>query len=135
MRDQLFIDGKWIDTPKRTDVRDKYTDEVIAEVAVAGPEQVEAAVAAAERAAPIMAALPAHRRAEVLHRTAALIAERREDFARTIAREAGKAIKFARAEVDRAVQTFTFGGEEAKRIHGETVPLDAVPSGEGYFGF
>jgi acyl-CoA reductase-like NAD-dependent aldehyde dehydrogenase len=49
--------------------------------------------------------------------------------------EAGKALKYARVEVDRAVSTFTIAAEEAKRIHGETVPLDAVPAGEGYFGF
>src|SRR5690606_2712177 len=76
-----------------------------------------------------------HRRSDILLRTAQLIRERRETFARTIAQEAGKALKYARIEVDRAVQTFTFGAEEAKRIHGETVPLDAIPSGEGYFGF
>ncbi len=49
--------------------------------------------------------------------------------------EAGKALKFARIEVERAQGIFTIAGEEAKRIHGETVPLDALPSGEGYFGF
>ena len=58
-----------------------------------------------------------------------------KDLAKTIAAEAGKALKFARAEVDRAISTFTIASEEAKRIHGETFPLDAVPSGEGYFGF
>ena len=44
-------------------------------------------------------------------------------------------LKFARAETDRGISTFTIAAEEAKRIHGETVPLDAVPAGEGYFGF
>src|SRR5260221_6111157 len=52
-----------------------------------------------------------------------------------IADEAGKAHKYARAEVDRDVKTFTFAAEEAKRLHGKTIPLDAAPSGEGYFGF
>jgi acyl-CoA reductase-like NAD-dependent aldehyde dehydrogenase len=64
-----------------------------------------------------------------------LIRERREEFARTIATEAGKALKYARIEVDRGIGTFTFAAEEAKRMHGETVPLDAIPSGEGYFGY
>jgi acyl-CoA reductase-like NAD-dependent aldehyde dehydrogenase len=61
--------------------------------------------------------------------------ERSEEIAKIIAAEAGKALKFARAEVDRAASTFTIAAEEAKRLHGETIPLDAVPSGEGYFGF
>ena len=82
-----------------------------------------------------MAEMPAHRRAAILLETAKLIQERKEELARTIAAEAGKALKFARAEVDRGVSTFTIAAEEAKRLHGETVPLDAVPSGEGYFGF
>src|SRR6185436_1483487 len=90
---------------------------------------------AAERAEDVMADMPAYKRAEILLRTAALIRERTDDFAKTIAAEAGKALKFARAEVDRASSTFTIASEEAKRIHGETVPLDAVPAGQGYFGF
>src|SRR6185436_6391640 len=90
---------------------------------------------AAERAEDVMADMPAYKRAEILFRAAVLMRERHADFAETIASEAGKALKFARAEVDRAVSTFTIAGEEAKRLHGETIPLDAVPAGEGYFGF
>jgi acyl-CoA reductase-like NAD-dependent aldehyde dehydrogenase len=82
-----------------------------------------------------MADMPAYKRAEILLRTAELIRERAEDLAKTIAAEAGKALKFARAEVDRAASTFTIAAEEAKRLHGQTIPLDAVPAGEGYFGF
>jgi acyl-CoA reductase-like NAD-dependent aldehyde dehydrogenase len=96
---------------------------------------VDAAIAAAARAAPVMAEMPAHRRAEILSGVAARLTARREEFARTIAAEAGKALKYARIEVDRAASTFTFAAEEARRIHGETIPLDAVPVGEGYFGF
>jgi len=83
----------------------------------------------------VMAEMPAYKRAEILLRTAALLRERREDIALTIAAEAGKALKFARAEVDRGISTFTIASEEAKRIHGETIPLDAVAAGEGYFGY
>lgn len=82
-----------------------------------------------------MADLPAYKRAEILLKTATLLRERFDDMAKTIAAEAGKALKFARAEVDRAISTFTIASEEAKRLHGETIPLDAVPAGEGYFGF
>jgi acyl-CoA reductase-like NAD-dependent aldehyde dehydrogenase len=64
-----------------------------------------------------------------------LIRERAEELAKTIAAEAGKALKYARLEVDRAYSTFTIASEEAKRLHGETIPLDAIPSGEGYYGF
>lgn len=132
---QLFIDGQWVGGGPALEVKNKYSGETIAGVPCARPQDVDAAIAAAERCEETMADMPAHRRAQILLRTAALIRERGEDLARTIAAEAGKALKFARAEVDRAQSTFTIAGEEAKRLHGETIPLDAVPSGEGYFGF
>ncbi|MGH8248385.1 MAG: aldehyde dehydrogenase family protein, partial [Gammaproteobacteria bacterium] len=117
------------------EVKNKYNGQVIGAVSTARREDVDAAIAAAVRAAPVMADMPAYKRAEILFRTAALMRERHAEFAETIAAEAGKALKFARAEVDRAISTFTIAGEEAKRLHGETIPLDAVPAGEGYFGF
>ena len=52
--------------------------------------------------------------------------ERREEFAEIIAKEAAKPIRAARGEVDRTVQTYKFAAEEAKRIYGETLPLDAA---------
>jgi len=135
MEYKLFIDGQWVAGGPALEVRNKYTDEAIASVATARHEDVEAAIAAAERAAPLMAEMPAGRRGEILARTAAQLRERRDDLARTIAAEAGKALKFARAEVDRGISTFTIASEEAKRIHGETIPLDAVAAGEGFFGY
>jgi acyl-CoA reductase-like NAD-dependent aldehyde dehydrogenase len=132
---QLFIDGQWVDGGPPLEVRNKYSGQVVGALPTARREDVDAAIGAAHRAAETMAALPAHRRSDLLGQTARLIDARREEFARTIAVEAGKALKFARAEVDRAVSTFTLAAEEAKRIYGETIPLDAVPPGEGYFGF
>ncbi len=131
----LFIAGEWTAGGPPIEVRNKYDGSVFAEVASARAEDVDAAIAAAHRAAPEMARLAPWRRAEILAKTAEGIRTRREELARVIAVEAGKAIKFARVEVDRAVQTFTVAAEEAKRIHGETIPLDASPAGEGYFGF
>jgi acyl-CoA reductase-like NAD-dependent aldehyde dehydrogenase len=132
---KLFIGGRWVDGGASLEVKNKYNGEVVGTVATARKEEVAGAVAAAEKAAPVLAEMPAHRRAEILQRTANLIRERKEKIAKTIAAEAGKALKFARIEVDRAVSTFSIAAEEAKRIHGETFALDAVPAGEGYFGF
>ncbi len=63
------------------------------------------------------------------------ISERREQLARLIALEAGKPIRLARVEVERAVSTFRFASEECSRSHGETIPFDATPTGEGYVGY
>lgn len=135
MEYKLLIDGQWVDGGPALEVKNKYNGQTIGTVPTARQEDVDAAIAAAERAEDLMAEMPAYKRAEILFRTASLIRERSEDLAKTIAAEAGKALKYARAEVDRAISTFTIASEEAKRLHGETVPLDAVPAGEGYFGF
>jgi len=132
---QLFIGGKWLNGNDRFEVRNKYSQEVLGSFPTARQEDVAEAVSAANQMAQAMADIPAYRRSQILARTAAIIQDRREDFAKTIAAEAGKALKYARIEVDRGISTFTIAAEEAKRVHGETVPLDAVPSGEGYFGF
>ncbi len=135
MEYKLFIGGRWVNGGDQLEVINKYTQEVFAVVPVARQEEVDAAITAARRAAPLMADMPAYQRAEILARSAVLIGERKEELAETIAREAGKALKYARVEVDRAASTFTIAAEEAKRVHGETIPLDAVPAGEGFFGF
>jgi acyl-CoA reductase-like NAD-dependent aldehyde dehydrogenase len=131
----LWIDGRWTTTGTLQEIKNKYTGETIGALPVARREDVDEALAAAGRAARVMADMPAHRRSAILARAAVLIGERREEIARTIAAEAGKALKFARTEADRGRQTFEFAAEEAKRLHGETLPLDAVPAGENYFGF
>ena len=135
MEYKLLIDGQWVEGGSALEVKNKYNGDLIGTLPTARREDVDAAIAAAERAEEVVADLPAYRRAEILLRTAMLISERADDFAKTIAAEAGKALKYARAEVDRAVSTFTIASEEAKRLHGETIPLDAVPAGEGYVGF
>ncbi|HEX6271144.1 MAG TPA: aldehyde dehydrogenase family protein [Anaerolineales bacterium] len=135
MEYKLLIDGQWVGDGSALEVKNKYDGKTVGTLPLARREDVDAAIAAAERAEDVMADMPAYKRAEILFRTAALIHERADDLAKTIATEAGKALKFARAEVDRAVSTFTIASEEAKRLHGETIPLDAVPAGEGYFGF
>lgn len=135
MEYKLLIDGLWKATGEWTEVANKYDGKSLGAIAVARHDDVDAALAAAARAAETMREMPAHRRAEILGKTASLIRERSEDLSRTLAAEAGKALKFARIEVDRAGWTFQTASEEARRIHGETFPLDGLPAGEGYFGF
>src|SRR5688572_16252205 len=116
-------------------VLDKFTGESIAELPAAGPREVTAAVSRAEAAFPAWADTPAHRRSTILARTASGLEARREEIAAVICREAGKAWKYSIGEVQRAIETFQFAAEEAKRIHGETIPMDASPGGENRVGF
>ena len=134
MEYKLLINGEWCGSGTPLEVKNKYDGSLVGVLPTASREDLNRAIDSAERAEDIMADLPAYKRSEILLRTSALLRERSEEIAKIIAAEAGKALKFARAEVDRAASTFTIAAEEAKRLHGETIPLDAVPSGEGYFG-
>ena len=115
MESKLFINGQWVDGGPMLEVTNKYTGAVIGALPTARREDMDAAISAAQAATRLMAEMPAYRRSEILSRAAALMRENRQDLARTIAAEAGKALKFALAEVDRAISTFTFAAEEAKR--------------------
>lgn len=135
MEYKLLIDGQWVGGGAELEVKNKYNGEIVGVLPTARKEDLDTALSAAERAEDVMADMPAHKRADILLRTAELIRERADDLAKTVAAEAGKALKFARAEVERAASVFIIAAEEAKRLHGETIPLDAVPAGEGYFGY
>ncbi len=117
------------------EVIDKFTGETIRTLPIAEAADVDAAVGRALQAFPAWAGTPAHRRSAILLGAAERIRARSDEFTTLIAREAGKAWKYAAGEVARSIETFTFAGEEAKRIHGETVPMDASAFGEGRVGF
>jgi acyl-CoA reductase-like NAD-dependent aldehyde dehydrogenase len=87
-------------------------------------EHAEAAIAAAVKAFGTTRRLPAFERQRVLRRVSENITERKQEFARTMAQEAGKPIKAARTEVERAIFTFNVAAEESTRIYGEYLPLD-----------
>jgi acyl-CoA reductase-like NAD-dependent aldehyde dehydrogenase len=92
---------------------------------------VEEAVAAAARAAAGFAATPASLRAAALDSVSRRIAERSEEFARLITAESGKPLKWSRLEVARAVSTFRWGAEEARRWSGTLQRLDTDPAATG----
>src|SRR4051794_36607029 len=121
-------------TNESIEVRSPYDGAVIGEVPRGTAADVERAVATA-KAALHGDPLPPWRRAEILDRAAQLLAERTEDFAKTIAVESAKPIKTARVEAKRAISTFQFAAAVARTATGETVPLDASDVGEGKLGF
>ncbi len=131
---QLFIDGKWIDTNETLDVLDKYSQEVYARVAKADEESVDQAITSASKAFEREKLSP-FERYQILHKASQLISDQKEELAMIITREAGKPLKQARAEIDRSSQTFLVAAEEAKRIHGEGVPVEAAPGSENRMAF
>jgi acyl-CoA reductase-like NAD-dependent aldehyde dehydrogenase len=134
MREQdLFIDGRWVAAPERRSVNDKWTGEEIGRVAVATANEAKAAVDAAVTA--MSSSFPVPERSRILAEVAVLLQGRAEEFAQTITAELGKPISASRLEVSRATETLRLSAEEAKRLPGETVPLDAIAAGEGTFAF
>lgn len=135
MKKHLYINGQWKEAASYTKLTSPFTGEVIAHVAQADDADTDEAIRAAEAASAVMASMPAHRRSAILEKAAALLEARKEEMARILALEAAKPIKTARGEIARTIQTYKFAAMEACRIHGETVPLDAAPGGEGRIAF
>lgn len=132
---KMLIAGEWVGKSERIEVRHPYDGSLVDTVPAGDTGDIDRAILAAREGFAEMQRLPSHERSAILARCAGLLCERREDFAVTIAREVGKTIREARLEVGRAIQTFTLAAEEAKRIHGETIPLDSAPGSERKIGF
>ena len=130
-----FIAGSWIDKPKKIEVRNPFDNSIIDTVPKADSDDLEQALAFAERGAKVMAKLSSYERWKILRKAADLVAARNEELGQVISKEEGKIIAEGRGEASRAVETIMGSAEEAKRIHGETVPLDADPTGSKKFGF
>ncbi len=131
---KMYVAGQWVDKPEKIEVRNPYDNSVIDTVPRADAGDIERALQSAERGARIMARLTGLERYKILMKAAEMIAKRQEELGQTISKEEGKVIAEGRLEANRAIETITGSAEEAKRLHGETVPLDAAPGGAGKFG-
>ena len=133
---KMYLAGDWVDRDARMDVIDPFSGEPFDSVPSASVEDVVLVIAsAAEEGRDQMARLTGMDRYEILMRAVGIMESRKEDLGQTITREEGKVISEGRLEVDRAIQTMTWSAEEAKRLRGETIPLDASPGNAGKFGF
>lgn len=130
----LCMAGEWVDGQETYDIANPYTAQPIATIHRASAADLERAIEASVAAVSSMRALAAHQRATILRTVSQSLREQAEAFARTISQEAAKPIKQARAEVERSIFTFAQAAEEATRIPGEVLTLDAAPAGEGRQG-
>ena len=131
----IFLAGRWVESPDVLEVANPADPSTPAGATFhATPEQYEKAVEAAVRAFEVTRRMPAYERGAILRRISAGIAERREELGRLISLEAGKPIRDALVEVDRASLTFRLGAEEAERMYGEMIPLDLMASSKGRIG-
>ncbi|MFN8374045.1 MAG: aldehyde dehydrogenase family protein [Anaerolineae bacterium] len=117
------------------DILNPYDNSVVAAVPDFSEAQVREALSRAAAVQQTLAAMPAHKRGTILNNVARLLADQSEDIARLMAKESGKPMKYTRGEVARGVDTFNLAADEARRIHGETIPMDAVAGGVGRIGY
>ena len=131
----IYLAGRWVTSPDVLEVTNPAdADHPAGSTYSATAEQYEEAVAAAVRAFPVTRVLPAYERGRILRDISAGIKARREELGRLLATEAGKPIRDALVEVDRATLTFRLGAEEAERMTGELIPLDLMPSSKDRVG-
>jgi len=131
----IFLAGRWVESPDPLIVQNPANaSEPAGSTFHATEAQYEEAVQAAVAAFEVTRNLPAYERGAILRNISSGIKARREELGRLIALEAGKPIRDALTEVDRAVLTFRLGAEEAERMYGEVIPLDLLASSRGRFG-
>ena len=131
----MLIGGQWRVAAETYEVRDPYRNTVVAHAPRSTLRELDDALNAAVKARAKAAATPAYERAALLRRAGKLLVERADRIADIMARETGKAIKDARAEIVRSKDTLALSAEEAVRIEGEHVPLDATAMGTGKICF
>jgi acyl-CoA reductase-like NAD-dependent aldehyde dehydrogenase len=131
----IFLAGRWVESNDPLEIANPANPaEPAGATYHATPEQYEQAVEAAVTAFEVTRKLPAYERGRILREISAGIKARREELGRLIALEAGKPIRDALVEVDRATLTFRLGAEEAERMVGEMIPLDLMPASKDRVG-
>lgn len=130
----FFLDGDWVRDGELVEIRSPFDGAVVGVAHQANAVYAESAVRASQRSFETTRKSASYERQRILREISAGIQARREEFARTMALEAGKPLRAARMEVDRAVLTFSVAAEEATRITGEWLPLDLQPSTAGRSG-
>jgi acyl-CoA reductase-like NAD-dependent aldehyde dehydrogenase len=128
----LFLAGTLRETAHSVEVRSPYDARLVARVCAAGPAEYEEAARACVAAAPVVASLPLHERARILRQVSDGLRDDKDAFAERIVHEAGKPLRDARTEVDRAAMTFEVAAEEARRLpgSGDVIPMDLAAHGE-----
>jgi glyceraldehyde-3-phosphate dehydrogenase (NADP+) len=127
----LLLAGTLRPASRTAGIRSPWDDSLVGHAPLATRAEVVEAIGAAAAAAPAAAAMPSHARAHAIARVREGIVARKAELAELLAREAGKPIALATLEVERAAFVLEIAAEEAKRMTGEVLPLDLLPSGEG----
>lgn len=135
MERKYFVNGEWKSSEKYAELYSPHTKELIAKIPQATREEVDEAIEVAYGAREKMAALTAFERSAILEQITQLFIIHREEAAKIISLETSKPLKYAYGEIDRTIETYKFAAEEAKRLTGEMIPMDAAKNGADRFGY
>lgn len=130
----LYIDGKWIKKDTTYPLYSPYNGQFIANISAADEQDVQRAIEGAHQAFLTFRERPAYERANILAAVVEQLKARKEELVEVLVKETGKPIRLARTELERTINTYQFSAEEAKRLYGETIPMDAASGGEDRLG-
>ena len=133
--DGLPVGDEWVPAPQQADIRFPYDGSLVAAAPVGDATMAGRALDHAVALRDTVGRLPSHVRRAALSGAHRALAERRTEVEHLLVLETGKPLVDCRTEVDRTLLTLQTSAEEVARLHGETVPLDLLPSGEGLVGF
>ncbi|WP_425615745.1 aldehyde dehydrogenase family protein [Anatilimnocola sp. NA78] len=132
---KMFLAGEWVDRDQRSEVRHPFDGHVVDTVPQATNDDVSRAIGSAVAGAKLMAKVSAYDRFAMLRRAADAVLAKKAELGRLISLEEGKTLAEGEFEVTRAATTLEVSAEEAKRMTGEMLPLDAAPGAAGKIGF
>lgn len=130
----IYCGGDFVTSPTSFQVKSPYSGEIAGTTFLAGRTELETATIKALTALEPMSRLASYEKYAILMQIASDLEALKYDFARLISLEAAKPVRYALAEVERSIQTFTVAAEEAKRLPGEYLSLDWTPAGKGKEG-
>ena len=131
----MLINGEHVSDMDCEDVINPYTGEVIDTVPISHLNNVDKVIEAANNAKEFLQEMSAFKISNKLYAVCEKLKQNRDDFAELLTMEVGKPINESYVELDRSIETLKLAAEEAKRIYGESVPLDAGLNGKGFFAF
>ena len=131
----MLIGGKYISGDDLEEVKNPYNGEVIDTIPIAHLQTAQLAIDEANNAKGKLVEMSAFKISNKLHNVVEKLKDKRQEFAELLTLEVGKHINESLVEIDRSIETLKLAAEEAKRIYGESVPLDAGLNGKGFFAF
>ncbi|MBW0767304.1 aldehyde dehydrogenase family protein [Mammaliicoccus lentus] len=134
-RYKFFINGDWVQGGDYYELRSPHTNEVIGEIPKANQEIVKKAIDSANKTNKTMKNLSAFERAEILNNVVKIFKEKKNQCIDILIRENAKPFKAATQEIERTIETYQFAADEAKKIAGEIVPIDAAKNGKNRLGY